>query len=369
MPYKMIQVGTGGFGAAWCQQFIPPNVKDRTVEVVAAADINPDNLLNAMEHLGLPAERCYTDVRKAFAENKADFCAIVVPPAFHESIVDIALEHGVHILSEKPISDTLEASVRIAEKVKIAGLKMAVTMSHRFDQDKTALRNLLRSGRFGDLDYLVCRFTCDCRVDGAWGAFRYRIDDPLMVEGSVHHLDILADLAGAKCDTIYARTWNPAWSAFKGDSQALVTMLFGNGVHAMYEGAKTNAVGLNGWTNEYIRAECEKATLTMQNREIECFPYNEAQSNEQHREGTGCKLTLPEGHKWQNALLIEQFAKWLGGGNAMETQVEENLQSVALIFAAIQSNRTGLPVKVQEFLAAAKEKVISEMNMSQRPNQ
>ena len=76
-----------------------------------------------------------------------------------------------------------------------------------------------------------------------------------MIEGSVHHLDILADFAGAKCDTLYAQTWNPAWGEFAGDSQALVTMHFENGTRAFYEGAKTNAVGLNGWSQEYFRAE------------------------------------------------------------------------------------------------------------------
>ena len=34
----------------------------------------------------------------------------------------------------------------------------------------------------------------------------------------------------------------------------------------------------------------------------------------------------------------------------MATNVQANLQSVALIFAAIESSRTGMPVKVQEFL-------------------
>ena len=32
-----------------------------------------------------------------------------------------------------------------------------------------------------------------------------------MIEGSVHHLDFLADMVGARCETIYAHTWNPAW--------------------------------------------------------------------------------------------------------------------------------------------------------------
>jgi hypothetical protein len=37
----------------------------------------------------------------------------------------------------------------------------------------------------------------------------------------------------------------------------------------------------------------------------------------------------------------------------METNIEDNLQSVALIFAAIESSETGQPVQVQEFLRRA----------------
>ncbi|MDP6380250.1 MAG: Gfo/Idh/MocA family oxidoreductase [Phycisphaerae bacterium] len=273
MAYKMIQVGTGGFGASWCSQFLPPNVDDGLVEVVAAADINPDALKNAREHLRLPADRCYTDIKKAFVENRADFCTVVVPPAFHEEVVDLALSYDMNILSEKPIADTLAASVRIAEKVKKAGVKMGVTMSHRFRQDVTTLRSLIQSGDYGPLDYLVCRFTCDCRKYGTWGAFRYEIPDALLVEGAVHHLDLLADMAGPKCDTIYAQTWNPDWSEFAGDAQALVMMHMSNGTRAFYEGAKTNAIGLNGWGDEYIRAECQAATLIMNHRTIERLPH------------------------------------------------------------------------------------------------
>src|SRR5207245_490258 len=106
----------------------------------AAVDIHPPALENAREGLKLRPDQCYTDLDRALEENPADFCTIVVPPAYHERVVDAALAHDLHILSEKPIADTLEASVRIAEKVKRAGKKMGVTMSHRFDQDKTTLR-------------------------------------------------------------------------------------------------------------------------------------------------------------------------------------------------------------------------------------
>jgi protein pelota len=69
----MIQVGTGGWGASWCEKFLPPNIKDGLIEPVAAVDVNPEALKNAQKFLGLPTERCYTDIQRAFDENDADF--------------------------------------------------------------------------------------------------------------------------------------------------------------------------------------------------------------------------------------------------------------------------------------------------------
>jgi predicted dehydrogenase len=232
---------------------------------------------------------------------------------------------------------------------------MGVTMSHRFDRDKTTLREELRSGRWGELDYIVCRFTCDCRKYGSWGAaFRHEIPDSLMIEGAVHHLDILADLAGAKCDSLYAQTWNPRWGEFKGDSQGLVTMRFENGKRATYEGAKTNAVGLNGWEEEYFRAECEKGTLVLNRRRLESFPYDPDKTWNLGTEGQGQEIPMLEQPKWANTWLVEKFVRWLDGGEPMETNVEDNLQSMALVFSAIESSRTCQSVKVQTLLEEAR---------------
>ena len=350
MAYRMIQVGTGGMGAAWCRYILPPFRAEGRLEVVAAVDINPAALAHATEGLGLPAERCYTDLDRALAENPADFCTVVVPPAAHEQVVDAALAHDLHVLSEKPIADTLAGSIRIARKVRQAGRKMGVTMSHRFDQDKSTLRHELRSGRHGPLDYLICRFTCDCRRFASWGRFRHEMPDPLMIEGAVHHLDILADLAGARCETLYAQTWNPPWGEFAGDSQGLVTMQFENGVRAIYEGAKANAVGLNTWGQEYFRAECKGATLVLDRRRLERFSYGAG--NNPPSAATE-EVPLRERPRWAHGWLVEQFLDWLDGGEPMATNVEDNLQSVALIFAAVESSRTGQPVHVQAFLRQA----------------
>jgi len=362
MPYKLIQVGAGGRGGAWCASLLPPLIQSGLIQHVAAMDVNPAALANAKRCYGLPDDKLYTDLDKAFDENEADIALVVTPSPFHEPVVDAALSHGCHILSEKPIADTLEASCRIARKVEQAGKKMAVTMSHRFDEDKTTLREEIWSGRHGRLDYLVCRFTCDCRQFGDWGSnFRHTMADPLLIEGSVHHLDILADMAGGHtdsvCDTIYAQTWNPEWGEFGGDSQALITLVMDNGTRAFYEGAKCNAVGLNGWANEYVRAECERATLVMNRRRVECFSHVPQRRSVYYSEGEGQVIPPRPQRHWRDTWITEDFVKWLDGGPPAPTNVEANLQSVALVFAAIKSSRTGQPVKVQKFLAQARQRV------------
>jgi hypothetical protein len=49
--HRMIQVGTGGFGATWCRQFLPPSVEEGRIEVGAAVDQHPTSLDNARRYL------------------------------------------------------------------------------------------------------------------------------------------------------------------------------------------------------------------------------------------------------------------------------------------------------------------------------
>jgi predicted dehydrogenase len=314
------------------------------IEPVAAVDVDADAHENAVEGLGLSPDRCYEDVETAFDAHEADFCTVVVPPWVHEEIVEAAVARDLHVLSEKPIADTLEASLRIDNLVDAAGLKMGVTMSHRFSRDKTSLRRRIRAEEQGPLDYLVGRFTCDFREYGDWGSFRHEMEQPLLVEGAVHQLDFLADMAGNRVETLYADTWRPAWAEYDGDCQALVQMRMENDTRVAWEGAKANAVGLNCWGSDYVRAECRDATLILDDRDLERLPRNEAD------EPAGT-IPLAERTLWSDQWLVEQFLDWLDGGEQMATNVTANLQSVALVEAAIQSTESGEPVSVQELLA------------------
>lgn len=361
MTYRIIQVGTGGQGAHWCSTYLPENVEDGLINVVAAVDVDPEQHENAKQHLGLDADQCYTDVATAFEAVDADACTIVVPPWLHEEVVDAAIEHDLHILSEKPIADSLEASVRIAEKVSRAGLKMGVTMSHRFDRDKTTFRRQIQRKESGPLDYIVGRFTCNARSYGTWGAFRHEMEDVLMIEGAVHQLDFIADMAGSRCETVYADTWCPDWAEYEGDVQALVQLRFENGTRATWEGAKANAVTLNGWNSDYLRAECRDETLILNDRELVRYPYNSEQEGVVGgRSAEGTPVALDQQEKWDNTWLIEQFVNWLDGDEPMATNVQDNLQAMALIAAAMESSQTGTPVDVQSLLAETRQSVSIE---------
>ena len=74
-------------------------------------------------------------------------------------------------------------------------------------------------------------------------------------------------------------------------------MVMENGVKAFYEGAKSNAKTLNGWANEYFRAECERCTVVLAHRRIEFLVEGDEP----------LEVPLLEQSKWANVWLIEKF--------------------------------------------------------------
>jgi predicted dehydrogenase len=345
-PLRFVHVGTGGWGRRWSDTFLPHLVRSGRAVPAAAVDLDPDALALAQRGYGIAPERCYTDVREAFAERGADFAVVVVPPAHHEATIEVALEHGCDILCEKPIADSMEAVSRIVRRVRAAGRRMAVTMSHRFDADKQTLERLVRSGEFGPLHYLVCRMTYNMRRHGDWGRPRHDLPDVLLVEGAVHQLDIIRAIGGANAARVYATSWNPPWGEYAGDSTALVIVELENGVRALYEGAKANASTLSPWEGEYWRAECRDATLELDRRRLRIL-----RSSSPEAEPAAVEVPLDERPVWMNAWLAEQFVDWLNGGPPPPSRLDDNVHCATLLFAAIESAHTGDAVDVRAFAA------------------
>jgi predicted dehydrogenase len=336
---RCLMIGAGGFAGSYVLGFFPRFAE--RLAVVALVDTNPEPLQASGDFLSLPDTARFSSMAEAFAQVEADFCCIAIPPAVHKQAVLLATERKMDILSEKPLADSWEDCIEIYRAVKHSGVKMQVVQNYRYNATMLTFRKLLREETLGRVSYLMGRFADDYRVRGAWGAFRHEIPHALLVEGAVHHFDMLRNLAGAPCQTIAGWEWNPAWSSFDGESSATYVMKMANSLFAHYEGNCSAAGKLNGWHRETYRAECEAGALVIDND-------NQIRLQE-HMGGGRLRITeMPleqpayQGHQ----AAIDQFLTWRAGGPAPECTLDDNLRSAAMLFGAIEASQTNQTVDV-----------------------
>lgn len=338
---RVLMIGAGGMAGNWIRRFLP-SFADR-LEVVGLVDVNPQVLAASGDFLGLAPSRRFTDMAAAFEAVEADFCAIVIPPAFHQQAVMHAVRRRLPILSEKPIADTWQASREVFRATREAGLKMQVIQNYRYNAPMLTMREVLRGGDLGRINYLVGRFAADYREYGAWGAtFRHEIPHALLVEGAVHHFDMLRNLSGGDCLTLAGWEWNPPWSASKGEFCGLYVMNLSNGVHASYEGSGTAGGRQNTWHEEYYRAECERGAVRVGRDHVVRIDRFKRGGGLITEEVPPVRPTY-EGHLW----LIDEFLTWLDGGPTPATVIEDNIKTTAMLFGAIEASRRNQTIDVE----------------------
>ena len=116
-----------------------------------------------------------------------------------------------------------------------------------------------------------------------------------------------------------------------------------NGVHCLYEGAAANAATMNGWGNEYVRAECEYGTLELDHRKLRML------RGEAMEEPRIAEMPLADQPLWGDAWLTEQFCDYINDRIKPPNRLKESFKSMALTFAAVESARRGVPVDVQAY--------------------
>jgi predicted dehydrogenase len=341
---RCLMIGAGGMAGGYVRTFFP-QFADR-MEVVGLVDINPEPLALSGDFLGLDPGCRFADMAAAFDRIEADFCCIVIPPAFHKAAVLLATEREMDILSEKPIADTWEDCRDIFRAVKASGVKMQVVQNYRYNATMLTVKQVLAEQRLGRCNYIMGRFAADYRVRGAWGLFRHEIPHGLLVEGSVHHFDMLRNLSGANCDQIAGWDWNREWSSFDGESSGHFLGKMSNGVVVNYEGNCSEAAIQNSWHKEMYRAECEGGAVTI-DHDLVVRTWEKLPGGLRMEE---VPLLRPqyEGH----AAIIDQFLTWQEGGAAPATVLDDNIQSAAMLFGAITASEENRVINVAEMVRA-----------------
>lgn len=341
---RCLMIGAGGMAGGWIRHFFT-QFRERT-EIVGLVDVAEEPLQSSGDFLGLPRERRFRDMAAAFDQVEADYCTIVIPPAFHEEAVMHAVRRRLPILSEKPIADTWEACVRIYRAVTEARLPMQVVQNYRYTGRIRTIKKSIADGQIGELRYAVGRFAADYRERNAWGKFRHEIPHSLLVEGSVHHFDQLRNLTGADCQTVAGWEWRPNQTSFDGECVGLYVMAMTNGTRAQYEGNCLAAGWQNSWYQEAYRLEGSEGALVVDRDNVVRL--------QRHTAGQGLRIDeLPqvrETHEAHNAI-VDQFLTWMEGGPAPETRLEDNIKSAALLFGAIDASERGAAVDVTAKLA------------------
>jgi len=111
---------------------------DGLIEIAAGAlSINPDIARESGEMLFLPKERTYLTYDELIkkeselpADKRIDFVTIVTPNFAHFAPAMMALDHGFHVVIEKPIAFTLDEAKQLKAKVEETGLILCLTHTY-----------------------------------------------------------------------------------------------------------------------------------------------------------------------------------------------------------------------------------------------
>lgn len=350
---RVLMVGGGGFGGVWVNRFLPA-FADR-VEVVGLVEIRPETLARGGDALELPESARFTEMEAGFAATEADFCVVVLQPHLRWRAVKLAVAYGMAVLAEKPIADSWETSLAILRLARASGTKLSVVQNYRYSRRIRTLKSVLESGRLGRINAIQARFAADYTIDTAGGAFRHQVPHAMLYEGAVHHFDQFRNLAGADGAWIAGHQWSPAWSTFANPTTALFLLTMENGVACQFEMNHVARGRQAGWHHEWYRVECEHGDVVVDETDVVRI--------EEHLGGDRLRTTEVEpvvatfeDHLW----VINEFLTWLDGGPVPVTNVEDNIYTAALTFAAVDAVQGGGSVDIRAKAGAGLAAIAAE---------
>jgi len=145
-PLNVAVIGTG-MGRYHMKEFVEtPDVK-----LVAVCDLNRAEAEHFAREYG--AERVLTDYRELWALPGLDAVSIAIPNYLHAPVTIEALEHGLHVLCEKPMATSLADARRMVQAAEKAGKRLMIGMSQRFRPQSLAFRGMVERGELGDIYY------------------------------------------------------------------------------------------------------------------------------------------------------------------------------------------------------------------------
>ena len=340
---RAIVVGCGGMGRAWMKN-LQENPRS---ELVGVVDIRLESAQAAAKDFGLPPEAAFTDLKAAIKALNPDFVCDITIPAAHCTTTVTALNHGVPVLGEKPLANSMAEGRKMVAAAEKAGLTSMISQSRRYDGNHVSIRNAIGKGAIGDITTLNCdfyigaHFSAPDRKD-----FRDLMESPLILDMSIHHFDLARFFFEADPVAVYCREFNPKGSWYKGDVAASAIFEMSNGAIFTYRGSWCSEGRHTSWHGDW-RIIGERGSITYEN----------------DQEAKGERLVKKPKHGFfldKEPLLLpkstiagegiagslNEFLDHLIKGKAVQCETKDNIKSLAMVFAAMKSARSGKREKV-----------------------
>ena len=161
LRYGMVGGGQGAFIGDVHRKSI---ALDGLAEIAAGCfSRSPENTLETGKALGVAPERCYKtfgEMAEAEAKrpDKIDFAVIVTPNNVHYAAAKAFLNHGIHVVSDKPLCWEVAEAQELADLAKKNKLLFGVTYTYTGYPAAKQAREMIRRGEIGDIRFVYAEY-------------------------------------------------------------------------------------------------------------------------------------------------------------------------------------------------------------------
>lgn len=330
---KVVQVGCGAMGRGWVEQAL----KVPGITIVGLVDVIRKSAEAAAEKFQLSSDVVFTDLNQAMEKTNADVVFDVTVPASHEAVVIAALKAGRHVLGEKPMSESLESARRMVAAANESGKIYAVTQNYRYQPQIRALKSFLDSNAIGPVEEIHADFF----IGAHFGGFRDQMDDPLILDMSIHTFDAARFLTGADPVSVYCHSFNPKRSWYKGDASAIVIFEMTNGIVFSYRGSWCSEGQMTDWNSTW-RVIGNTGSVQWDGKEdLRAQAVKPGGDHKFHSEVETLDLPIPPLESTGHLGVMQEFVSALGERRRPETDCTDNIKSLAMVLAAVKSAKSG----------------------------
>jgi predicted dehydrogenase len=160
------KVGIGLIGTGFARKVqIPAFLACDGAWIASVSSASYENAKSTAEEFGV--EHFSADWRETAANPEVDLVCITTPPNLHREMTLFAIEHGKHILCEKPMAMNVSEASEMAEAA--AGKPILALIDHelRFQPGRQVARDMIRDGAIGKIRHAKAIFQAPHRGDAS----------------------------------------------------------------------------------------------------------------------------------------------------------------------------------------------------------